>query len=552
VSWSTHQLLTDPLPRLLLAWMLCITVASQRLRHALTTFATEPDPPAEKVRADGNEGHAQIDFGGQWLMGRMIATGRGRELYHRNRQWEVVRDGYPRAAEAPETQRYAFPEDARPATFKESDARHDAESLMSWTMGTDSPAWQRFGPLAALPFASSGPLDTAVLLAVTDRHATPELVAELEKPVIGGPLYPPVHALLYSPLSLLKPKPAYLSFQLLSVLIAFACGWFVRVICGGRVWTPIATLAILLFPGCRSGLDLGQNHVLTLAVVLGGWALASRQREYAGGAVWGLLAFKPVWGLAFAVVPLLLGRWRFLMGLTVSGCSLVLLTLPVVGVQAWKDWLAVGKGAAVEYDVNERWIELSRDLSGVVRRVVIDFELPQSERPSVVADRLSWALWATVFLGTAVVHRLRRHRPEAEGFLFLGAVLTCYRFMYYDVLLAVVPFAVLFAHMRPPTIRAAATSFVGVMLLLLLLCENWWNRLDLRATFAFGFLKPAAETAAVPSIQFATDYEYPLDTLLLLVLWVGLAVKLLRQPRKSSSAAPMSGDRMSDSPTRTA
>lgn len=552
MSWSTQQLLTDPLPRLLLAWMLCITVASQRLRHAITTFATEPDTPAERIRADGNEGHAQIDFGGQWLMGRMIVTGRGRELYHRNRQWEVVRDGFPRTAEAPETQRYAFPDELRPTTFKESDARHDAESLMSWTMGTDSPAWQQFGPLVALPFAGTGPLDVAALLSVTNRHATPELVAELEKPAIGGPLYPPVHALLYSPLSLLPPKQAYHNFQFFSILLAFPCGWFVRVICGGRVWTPLAACAILLFPGCRSGLDLGQNHVLTLAIVLGGWALAARQREYAGGAVWGLLAFKPVWGLAFAVVPLLLGRRRFLAGLAVSGFSLVLVTLPVVGVQAWKDWLAVGKIAAAEYDVNERWIELSRDLSGVVRRVALNFDLPAAERPSVVADWLSWGLWATVFLGTAVVHRLRRHYPEAEGFLFLGAVLTCYRFMYYDVLLAVVPFAALFAQLRFPTIRAAVTSFVGIMLLLLLLCENWWNRLDLRATFAFGFLKPTAATAPVPTIQFATAYEYPLDTLLLLVLWVGLALKLLRQPRNSSSAAPMSGDRISDSPTSTA
>ncbi len=542
MSLSARRLLTDPLPRLLLAWMLCVAVASQRLRHAVAMFDADPGTPAEKVRADGNDGHTRIDFGGQWLMGRMIVTGHGRELYHRNRHWDVVRAGFPRAAEAPEIQALAFPEEARPPSLPKGDARHDAENLMSWTMGADSPRWKEFSTLVALPFAGNGPLDTAMLLAVTQRHATPELVADLEKPAIGGPLYPPVHAFIYAPLGLLDPQPAYYALQLASVLLTFVCGWLASVVTGRRVWTPVAALAILLFPGCRSGLDLGQNHVLTLAVVLGGWALASRKRDFAGGAVWGLLAFKPVWGLAFAVVPLLLGRWRFLAGLAVSGFGLILLTLPVVGVQAWLDWLAVGKEAAAEYDVNERWINLSRDLSGVVRRLAIDFTLPDAERRSPLADGLSWALWATVLLGTAVIHRLRRYAPEAEGFLVLGAVLTCYRFMYYDALLAVVPFACLAAHWRPASLRSATTSFVAAVFVLLMLAENWWLRLDVDATIPLGR----------SSVRFASDYFHPTDTLLLLVLWVGLAVKLLRQPRSSSSAAPMSGDRMSDSPTRTA
>ena len=53
VSMSTHQLLTDPLPRLLLAWMLCITVACQRLRHALTEFGTDPGTPASTSAGNG-------------------------------------------------------------------------------------------------------------------------------------------------------------------------------------------------------------------------------------------------------------------------------------------------------------------------------------------------------------------------------------------------------------------------------------------------------------------------------------------------------------------
>lgn len=549
---STHQLLTDPLPRLLLAWMLCITVACQRLRHALTEFGTDPGTPVEKIRADGNDGHTRIDFGGQWLMGRMIVSGYGRELFHRNRHWDVLRAGFPRSNEAPETQRLTLPQGSPPKRPKEPEVWHDAEGLMDSTMGADSPKWKDFAVLVGLPLAGTGPPDAATLLAVQRQGITREVIAELEKPTIGGPLYPPVHALLYSPLGLLEPKTAYHLLQAVSVVLAVLCGWFASVLAGGRLWTPIAATVILLFPGCRSGLDLGQNHVLTLTVVLGGWALQARQRHLAGGAVWGLLAFKPVWGLAFAVVPLLLGRWRFLLGLAASGCGLVLLTLPVVGVQSWLDWLAVGKMATAQYDVNERWIGLSRDLAGIVRRVVIDFNLPEDTRGSPVADRLSWALWGVVLAGTAVVHRLRRHCPEAEGFLFLGAALTCYRFMYYDLLLASVAVVVLLARWRPPSIRDAATSLLGIMLMLLLLCENWWLRMDAYISIAFEIPERRTDPPPAPALSFASDYFHATDTLLLLALWTGLAVKLLRQRRSSSSAAPISVDRMSDSPTSTA
>src|SRR5829696_5894736 len=48
-------------------------------------------------RADGNRGHATIDFGGSWAMGRMLVEGRGRELYEREALREVLEASYPRS-----------------------------------------------------------------------------------------------------------------------------------------------------------------------------------------------------------------------------------------------------------------------------------------------------------------------------------------------------------------------------------------------------------------------------------------------------------------------
>src|SRR5262245_48328175 len=75
----------------------------------------------------GNNGHAMIDFGGQWLMGRLLVEREGRQLYNRNVQRRILSTAYP-----PED------EDASPVCEGQSPRSSDAESLMFWLMGSDS------------------------------------------------------------------------------------------------------------------------------------------------------------------------------------------------------------------------------------------------------------------------------------------------------------------------------------------------------------------------------------------------------------------------------
>src|SRR5262249_3902028 len=142
--------------------------------------------------------------------------------------------------------------------------------------------------------------------------------------------------------------------------------------------------------------DLGQNPTITLAIAIWGWALAVRGYSVAGGMVWGLFAFKPVWGLAFFLVPLLSGRWRFCMTMIATGLGLVVATLPFTGLQTWFDWLAVGKEASALYNVNQNWIMLSRDLHGIPRRILHDFSAPETDRDTALAKTLAWSLWGAV------------------------------------------------------------------------------------------------------------------------------------------------------------
>src|SRR6266516_816665 len=84
-----------PAARYALAWLLLLAGLAFGLHRSWHYF----DDPR---RRDGNVGHALIDFGGQWLMGRMLVEGQARHLYARGRQREVLRRAYPRADEDPD------------------------------------------------------------------------------------------------------------------------------------------------------------------------------------------------------------------------------------------------------------------------------------------------------------------------------------------------------------------------------------------------------------------------------------------------------------------
>jgi hypothetical protein len=359
---------------------------------------------ASPQRRDGNLGHTTIDFGGQWLMGRMLVQGLGQHLYHRNYQREVLREAFPQEDEPPDS-----------ARLDEDKGKHDADNFMTWFMGKD-----------------------------TAPGETPD------QPAVGGPLYPPIHALVMYPLANLRPALAYRVMQGLIIVMALVAGWGIRQLTHGRIWWTVAVPVLMLFPAYVHGLNLGQNSAFMLAILVWGWLLITRGRQVAGGMVWGLLAFKPVWAAAFFLVPVLTGRWRVCLAMIITGAALAVATLPLVGFHSWLEWLWIGKQASNLYGVDENWVFLSRDILTIPKRWLVDFQAPDTERFSWPATILGWGLVCTIFAVTVLLAVYRRDRTRVvEGpgaaFLLLGAYFSCYHFMYYDSLLAALPVALFFA-----------------------------------------------------------------------------------------------------------
>jgi arabinofuranan 3-O-arabinosyltransferase len=489
-------LLRDRRVWLLLAWVVCLFNVADRFHYACHAADNAASLPMDRHRPDGNFGHATIDFGGSWVLGRMIVEGRGRSLYDRNELWRVVRAAYPRSASPAWVQRESFPKSPTVVLFGDDDPRHDDDWLMYWMMGRDSPAWDECAAKIVRGM-SINQWDNITLRSISSLDT--EAVRSVNAKSVGGPLYPPVAAMYYAPLTFGNdPQISYRVFQVLLLVAAFAAGWGIRQLSRGLIWWPWATTAVLLFPGFRSGIGLGQNAAITLLLLVLGWALQHRGRAVLGGMVWGFLAFKPSWAVAFLLLPLLTKQWKFAAAMIGTAAALCLATLPIVGLESWFDWLAVGREASATYASNMNWVGLSRDLGGLIRRLD-------------PADRFT--LSPVLYLVTFGMTILVRQRP---ALLALGCYLLCYRFMYYDALLALFPLTLLLAEHK--SWRTAAESWPGYILLMLIV---WENQIVLRRweyTFANG------QTLGVGE-------RYAWDTGLLLMLFVILAVQQLVQGR---------------------
>jgi arabinofuranan 3-O-arabinosyltransferase len=534
------RFLLQPRVRWVICWLILLVWAGVTGVAAWTAFN-------EADRADGNRGHATIDFGGQWLVGRMIVQGQGRHLYLRNYLRPVARHSYPAGVESPKA------------------TKSDAESLMEWLAGTDDPKAPEATASLLAPLAANNSLGETVALTSAQTMWTEERLEHITAPRIGGALYPPIHALYYAPLALLRPPVAYRVMQGLVLALAFFAGWVAQRMTEGRVWWPVASLFVLMFPGFAGCITLGQNGIFLLTLVLVGWwqllgrraeeekrikgektgmfsfsplflFSSSSKGEVLAGLCWGLLAFKPVWAAAFFLVPLLTTRWRMAASMAVAGIVQIALTLPVVGWDSWRNWLQVGQEAVLQYKLQENWVVLSRDLFGIPRRWLVTYEdglakdvVWRAGNPSTTGDDsaenpwdhplpavLGWGLWAAVLAGTLfVAWRRRQRRKELTGlfpaFVLMAAVLSCYHFMYYDFVVAGLPVLLLFAEPRR-YLQWRFRALVPPLLLFVMLAA------------------PALSSLCDPSYHFP-----PWETFVLIMLWAWCGYCLLKNPVSDAS-----------------
>ena len=138
--------------------------------------------------------------------------------------------------------------------------------------------------------------------------------------------YPPTFQLLLMPLGALPYVAAWLVWSgALYGLYVLLAG---RIAAAGQRWM------VLLAPGAAVNLLVGQNGLLS-TVLMGGGVMLLRSRPLLGGALLGLMSYKPHFAVLVPLVLICGREWRALAAAIVSGAGLALLALAVFGADPW-------------------------------------------------------------------------------------------------------------------------------------------------------------------------------------------------------------------------
>lgn len=488
IAWSIG---THWLTRYIASWVLLLVVTAAVSYAAWNLFNFDR-------RDDKNNGHATIDFGGQWFCGKLLLRGEAQYLYERHHQWSVMKEFYPGDTEPfysvrvdryrledwrafvgrnpdhidPKTHEllasYLLPLGARDNTqaalaalggyeavqpnrreFGNPWFKRDAEALMSWLLGNDDEASNRTAASCLLPLAARDGIGAvAIVAAGQDQLWNRRRMARAAAPRPGGNFYPPIHAFWYAPLALLPPPESYRVTMIVLGAFAFLAGLGITKISQGRIWWPIATLFVIIFPGVYSAQALGHSSIVILTLLIWGYYYFQRNADVRGGMLWGLIAYKPTWAVIYFGSLVIVRRWKAALVMGLCGVAQILLTIPIVGVDTWRTWFDVSRDGATWYNKDSAWVRCSRDLNALPRQLLVDFRDPEARPDRFEINIITYILIAfffeaTVRLATLRVHKTKRWSPAGAAFLLTGLWMCCWRITYYDTLLVALPAALL-------------------------------------------------------------------------------------------------------------
>ncbi len=235
--------------------------------------------------------------------------------------------------------------------------------------------------------------------------------------------YPPTFLLLVLPLSALP--------YLLSLLgwLAVTCIGYLSVV--RRIFTASrAFWLFLVFPGAVANFLYGQNGYLSTAFLGGGLLLIDRY-PFLGGAVLGLLSYKPQ--LACLIpVALAAGRnWKALAGAAVSTAALVAGSLLVFGAQVWAGFFNNLFLAAGLLEVPHLWPRMPT-VFAAARLLGANHELALALQAAAAVGAVAAVAWVW-FRGLPL--------PLRGSILTLGIILATPYAFEYDLVILALPFA---------------------------------------------------------------------------------------------------------------
>lgn len=155
------------------------------------------------------------------------------------------------------------------------------------------------------------------------------------------PLYGPQVSLLFAPLAKLPYAYALASWWFISADIYALCLFLIWSTCPTlRHRAGLVFLLALAYPAFWHLIAWGQTSALALACFTAAYLLLLRGRAFAAGLALGCLAFKPQLAIAAAVIFLLTGAARILLGALLPAAAQLLVGWLYYGTATMRDYVA--------------------------------------------------------------------------------------------------------------------------------------------------------------------------------------------------------------------
>ena len=173
------------------------------------------------------------------------------------------------------------------------------------------------------------------------QHFKQEQALFGQKTQFYGWHYPPFFLLIAAPLALLSYLPALIVWQISTLaLFVLAMRLLLRTgpapqILKDKTWLLVA----LAFPAVFVNLTHGHNGFLTVALLASALAVLDT-RPLIAGALLGLLAYKPQFGVMIPLVLAATGRWKTFASATVAVAALAAIVTAIFGMDVWPAFLA--------------------------------------------------------------------------------------------------------------------------------------------------------------------------------------------------------------------
>jgi glycosyl transferase family 87 len=293
--------------------------------------------------------------------------------------------------------------------------------------------------------------------------------------------YPPVYLLLCAALAQLPYLVAFAVFIAATLLFYLAVA---RRILGDQ--SAAAAVILLSFPMVFWTMGLGQNAFLT-AALFGLATVLLDSRPIAAGLLFGLLCYKPHFGVLVPIALAAGGYWRSFAAAAISAGMLVLTSLALFGWETWQAFFVTARAAHAVYESGRILFAGFANPFGAVRLLGGPVALAYG-----VQGLASLAAAALVL----VVWRYRLSLALRAAVLAAASLVAAPVAIFYDLMLGTIAMCWLLRDDSRPLSPAEKTFFATITVLLLdvrHLGESW--HLPVAATAALGLFAIAAARA---------------------------------------------------------